>query len=243
MNNFTVANENPPIPSETLFGGAIYMINGSGMYGDGHSLRARFINNLADSGSVIGLFDSSINIQGAYFINNGNQSIEDTSVFHVSEESSALDLNFSTIANNFSTSVFQVNNSGIVNLFGSIVYETFGNQILALADQKFDTFNFGCSIFHENKSIGGDVFGTTGSIVSQNPGFVSEETANYHLRYDSIAIDRCDDNGLGINLNKDSDLDIRGYDLPNINNGFQGDYDVGADEVIDLIFANGFEES
>ena len=231
--NSAIASLDSPLPGFSSYGGAIYMFE-SGMSAEGDSLRARFINNSADYGSALLLADSTLDVQGSYFINNVAQ--ED--VFAVFG-GSVLNLNFSTVANNFSNHVFRVATASTVNLFGSIIYEAFAFNIPILTGD--GTFDFGCSIFHENDSIG-FVSAIGGSTVSQNPGFISEETGNYHLRYDSIAIDRCSDGGL-TNLAKDIDLDIRGLDFPGVNNGFQGNYDAGADEVKvnDLIFADGFE--
>jgi len=251
-NNSAVASVASPLPGFISLGSAIYMRNNSRMTSDEHSLRARFINNAADNGSAIGLYSqSTLDIQGSYFINNGDGGAggtSDLSVFAVSGGDSVLDLSFSTMANNISARVFQINNFGTVNLFGSIVYEAFDVPVLPiLALGGNSTFNFGCSIFHENESIG-LIPNIGGSVVTQNPGFISAdslspESSNYHLRYDSIAIDRCNDNGFGDFLARDSDLDIRGLDFPGINNGALGNFDAGADEVKvnDLIFADGFE--
>ena len=248
-NNSAIASQDSPLAFFTSLGGAIYMANGSGMSGDLDSLRARFINNSADSGSAIGLFESSLDVQGSYFINNGNQGVgetQDKSVFTVGGDDPILDLSFSTMANNLSSHVFKGAPGGTINLFGSIVYESNdANHVISIGNS---AFNVNCSIFHEaiGPVIGparSNVLGIGSYFITDDPGFISEETGNYHLRPDSIAIDRCEA-GLGDNnITKDSDLDIRGLDFPGISNSVVGDYDAGADEaLVDLIFADGFEE-
>ncbi len=83
------------------------------------------------------------------------------------------------------------------------------------------------------------------SLITTNPGFVDQESQNYHLTEGSVALDRCSIIGVDDALvHRGRDFENRPYDLTGVNNGM-GNYDVGADEPfpyeIDVIFKSDFE--
>ncbi len=222
------------------YGGAIYATENSDIGTSSDPINGYFNGNRADQGSAIYLnSDSEVNIQNSYFVQNGESGTGDTndvSVVHLNGANTEASISFSTFADNFSNLVFSLENSPTLNLLASIINEPSAeHEVVSLSHGS--SFSFGCSIFHEGESIG-PISIMDQSVIDDDPGFVSPAEGNYHIRYDSIAVDRCSFSGLNI---RDSDGDTRGIDIPNVSNG-TGTYDVGADEYNDLIFANNFED-
>ncbi len=151
-------------------------------------------------------------------------------------EETELQISFSTFAANQVETVLFVGENSSMDLTNSIIYEkSDANRVLFDLEQSANT---SCNIYHEGDSvviIPGDT-----SVVTDNPGFVDAANGDYHLRPDSVAIDRCV-LGLIDTVYPDQDLDERPIDIHNVDNGF-GNYDAGADEFPDIIFINGFEE-
>lgn len=223
------------------FGGAIFMENGSGPLSSDSSLRARFINNLADNGSAITVQSGSrMQIQNSYFINNGangNSGTGDNSTIRVNDNDSTAQVYFSTFANNHTDRVFSVADDGHVSLINAIVYDDVaGNGVVQTAAG--GTFGFGCTLFHEGATVG-PINPFNLSEVTEDPGFIDPLGGNYHLRLDSVAIDRCALAGIDPDIIIQTDLD---GDVRPMNEMVPGTgYDAGADESIDLIFKHGFE--
>ena len=220
-------------------GGAIYALNFSTVGLADFPLKAVFKDNRADHGSAMYLFNgSSTNIQNSYFIDNGGLGFGDTddlSVIKVDGIDTEARIRFSTFANNSSMAVLNVANNAMIDLKASIVNDPNpANQVL---QNDGSTFHQYCNIYHEINSVGVIVFPT---ITSQDPGFVDAENGNYHLKYSSVAVDRCDLNGIAETIRKDLDGDTRAIDMPDTVNG-PGAYDAGADEYNDVIFKNDFE--
>ena len=220
-------------------GGAIYAINQTEVGSADFPFKAYFKENKADHGAGIYLLNqSTANIQNSYFISNGELGSGDTndnSVIKVHGGGSEALIRFSTFAHNSTVSVLNVEGGGVVDLRGSIVNDINpGNKVLT---NDASTFNQYCNIYHEIISVGFIVYPT---IIAQDPGFVDVENSNYHLKYSSDAVDRCDLNGINEFIRTDLDGDSRAIDIPAIING-PGAYDVGADEYNDVIFSNSFE--
>jgi hypothetical protein len=79
-----------------------------------------------------------------------------------------------------------------------------------------------------------------------DPEFADPASDNYRIRTSSPAVDFCDDRVIASRRKApamafDIDLDRRGYDFPSTAN-FLGSFDLGADEVVDHVFADGFED-
>ncbi|VAW47390.1 hypothetical protein MNBD_GAMMA03-505, partial [hydrothermal vent metagenome] len=203
-------------------GGAIYMQNNSGGQGVNHSLRAKFINNRADGAAAIAVYSgSTLNLQNSYFIGNGNNGDDETddfNVIRVNGAGSEIDVSFSTFANNLNSYVFALINNGQARLNKSIVYEdAVSNEVVSPTDSAL--FNFGCSLFHEGLTPG-PFPGINNSLITTNPGFVNPALDNYHLRFDSPAIDRCNLSGLSadVEIRMDFDADERPIDIPDVSN-------------------------
>ncbi len=225
-------------------GGAISLTN-SGMENILHSIKGRFENNTADSGSVARIDFSSIRFQNSYFLHNGQNgtgSTNDQNVFFISSMDSSIDIFFSTIANNNNAYVFGMGEDNIINLHKSIVYEDLVTEFILNDFDGTANLNFSCTVFHQNNTIG-SVAGTSGSVISTDPGFIDPVNGDYHLLADSIAIDRCNDFGL-VTMTPDRDGHQRGLDVTTITDEF-GPFDAGADEYVntndDVIFMHGFE--
>ncbi|VAW32980.1 hypothetical protein MNBD_GAMMA01-539, partial [hydrothermal vent metagenome] len=224
-------------------GGAIFMQNSSGN-NSSVSLRARFINNRADGAAAIALYSgSTLNLQNSYFIgngNNGDDATDDFNVIRVNGAGSEIDVSFSTFANNLNSYVFALFNNGQARLNKSIVYEdAASNEVVFPTDSAL--FNFGCSLFHEGLTPGPFLPDVNNSLITTNPGFVNPAAGNYHLNFDSPAIDRCNLSGLSVDveIRMDFDADERPIDIPDVSNGGLlafGFYDAGADEYNDVIF-------
>ncbi len=222
-------------------GGALYATEGSVIGSSQNPLNGYIIGNIANHGSAIAMDNDSVAyIQNSYILQNNEEGGEITnSVFHLNGSSTEANISYSTFADNLSEIVFSLENSPTLNLFASIINES-SVDYEVLSSTPGSIFSFGCSIFHEGGSIGI----MDPSVIDGDPGFVSPNEGNYHIRYDSIAVDRC--TGLGVTRGDivlpitDSDGDLRGIDIPNVSNG-SGTYDVGADEYNDLIFKDNFE--
>ncbi|VAW45022.1 hypothetical protein MNBD_GAMMA03-1407, partial [hydrothermal vent metagenome] len=214
---------NTALGADSNLGGAIFMQNNSSGYNPSTSLRARFINNRADGGAAIAIDSgSTLNLQNSYFIGNGNNGDDETDDFNVIRVrgvGSEIDVSFSTFANNLNSSVFAFFNNGQARLNKSIIYEdTAINEVVSPADSAL--FSFSCSLFHEGLTPG-PFPGFNNSLITTNPGFVNPAAGNYHLNFDSPAIDRCNLSGLSadVEIRMDFDADERPIDIPDVSNG------------------------
>ncbi len=229
--------------SGNTIGGAIYATNNSqiGNIDVGSPFKAYFVDNRADQASAISLTSGSTAlIQNSYFIDNGENSAgitNDTSVMRVNGASTEAHISFSTFADNDSSTVFDIENSGTVDLLTSIVNES-SNQNTVV--NPGSDFNFGCSIFHEGDSVG-FIPPLNQTVINQTPGFVDAANNDYHINFNSIAVDKCSTAGIGDTVGVDRDGDNRGINISGISNG-NGPFDAGADEYVDLIFENDFED-
>lgn len=227
------------LPSAT--GGAIYANNHSEIGISGDAFKGYFIGNRADQASAISLSTGSFaKIRNAYFIENGESGsgmTSDISVIRVNGLNTDADISFSTFAHNQSNVVFDIENSGNLSLWATIVSEP--NESNEVITATGSSYSFACSIFHESNSIG-PINAFDNSVVDPNPGFVNPVEGNFHIRYDSIAIDKCSLAGIDGFISADYDNDTRGIDFPNIINDW-GTYDAGADEYNDVIFNSGFD--
>jgi predicted outer membrane repeat protein len=222
-------------------GGAIFAFNNSLIGSEPYPLKGYFVDNSADQGSGIALsFQSVAEIQGSYFVENGEYGFaegDDLSVIHVDSANSEANIRFSTFANNNNMAVFNSHNSGKINLRNSIVYESNDSSLVYL--NSGGLFEYLCNVFHDSNGFG-FIWEGSESVFTTDPGFVDPENGDYHIKFDSVAVDKCNVENLQQTIRLDRDGDSRLIDLPDVSNG-TGPQDAGADEYNDVIFRNGFE--
>ncbi len=202
---------------------------------------AHFTNNRSNngaagvvSGEATALVSASV-VYGNGLLNDAVYS--NNSLFRLSggiDFSPGLTLNAVSIADNHLTGVVFNNNRGDLDVSSSIVFDTHnvyqetGNN----ATQQFE-----CVIAHEKTSFLGD--GTVSVVNPLNtPVFINPQQGDYHLVFNSPAIDYC--HKTENEVLTDIDYDQRGIDDPD-NVDLFGLYDIGADEFNDLIFRDDFE--
>ena len=127
-----------------------------------------------------------------------------------------------------------------------VAARSIGGGILITSSVFDDTRGFGndgatgdCLIVDDDTNLTPGRAGTI--LVGVDPGFVSPDDANLHLRAGSPAVDFCDD--LFAPNDSDFDLHVRGQQIAAAPDGL-GPYDLGADEFVDAgayIFVDGFE--
>ncbi len=149
-----------------------------------------------------------------------------------------LNLRHVTLAgNNESEGTLRLIENSAVNIESSIIHS--GIEVI-VSDDGTGSVDMTCAIINEMATYDGI---ETISVVS-NVGdlFVDPLGGDYHLTFDSPAIDYCE-TAADVDPNYPTDIDgqVRGVDQPGIDNG--GIYDLGADEYhdSDLIFADNFE--
>lgn len=222
-------------------GGAIFATTNSIVGDSQFPLKAQFIDNRADRGAAIAVTDDSQSeVQNSYFYRNGKFGFEgafdDASVLYANDLNSKIRVSFSTFADNDTYAVFDIFDHAQVDLRNSIVYSE--SEIADVLNNSNGFFEMQCNVLHEIDSIGLIGAGDE-TTISTNPGFINPATDNYHIKYDSVALDLCSNSGLTI-IRNDRDGDVRELDMEGIPNGY-GAYDAGADEYSDLIFKNDFE--
>ncbi|MGJ8663244.1 MAG: hypothetical protein ACSHWU_06320 [Marinicella sp.] len=198
-----------------------------------------FEGNYADNGTVLSMHQgSTMSIQNAYFIANNSGEpthISDDSLVYITGAGTHLKVSHSTLADNQVNSVFNLQPDTSLDLINSIIYEE--SEAIPVMVNNLASVSTNCNLYHEGESVV-IPFGEN-SLVTDDPGFIGDD--DYHLRENSVAIDRCLNEGLKI-IYPDRDLDERPIDIPGVSNGIVGHYDAGADEYSDAIFAHGFEE-
>lgn len=223
----------------TYVGGAIHAHEFSNVATAGTPLRTYFIENKADLGSAMHLYDNTTaHIQSSYFIENGELGFGDTddqSVVTVDGANTEARIRFSTFGNNATMAALNVKGGGTIDLRGAIVHDIHNNNVINNEDGS--GFFHGCNIYNEGDSMGAVSFP---SLVTDDPGFVDPANQSYHLKPDSVAIDRCNLAGIIEAIRSDLDGDTRAIDWLNVDQGV-GDYDAGGDEYNDVIFESGFD--
>jgi len=225
-------------------GGAIY-INGLDGSGFASSLtQSKLTGNTANFGAAISVKETGANtrfkIESSMLYKNGdgNDKYLITSKGDVAGRTNVEIINSTIVDNNTDPSFAMVNtNTAHLEIRNSIIY----NQGISVLNTLSSQNTIICLLVNEDTSI-------TAQIQAQNRvvnsfsafDFIDSAKNDYRLGPISTAIDWCD------NTPSSSPDDIegqpRGWDAPNIKNGF-GSYDAGADEsyIYDIIFMNGFE--
>ena len=211
-------------------GGAFYVLSGALA-----EISNTYVqNNRADTGTVGYVVDDGIlNINSTVMTDNGNNGVggfEDNYLLRAFNDG-AVSLNFSTITSN-AVNLAVISNGGttisvqasIVHNPGINIYQTVINAQLLV----------NCLLVHEDDSISGNQI-----VEVDDPNFVAPLLGDYHIAVNSHAVDLCNFTGLAP---KDIDLELKGFDDPNVPN-VAGTFDAGADELLisDVIFADGFE--
>jgi len=253
-------------------GGAIYISNGheltiqnadfinnSSTNGDGGAI---YINGLDGSGIASSLTSSkltgnSANFGAVFYVKETGDATQftiDTSMFYKNGDGNdkylinskgdvagrtEIEILNSTIVDNNTDPAFAMINTNTANLEirNSIIYNQGTSVLNTLTSQN----TMICLLLNEDASIIAQIQAQN-RVVNNFSAFDFIDSANndYRLGLSSTAIDWCD------NAPSSSPEDIegqpRGWDAPNIKNGF-GSYDAGADEsyIYDVIFMNGFE--
>jgi len=216
--------------------------NGGAAYNDfGRILftNSYFEENQAGLGTAIFVKNGGVNdnrIHGSVFNHNSKSDNGLNDKYVIRLEQSRMEVYHSTFAdNNVDEAVFGIKVDASLRLVSSIVHESSG--LVATTAASSNSIISGCLIVHDitNIPVG----------VVADPQFVDRNNRDYHLNVSlSPAIDFClsqSDVPFG-----DIDFEPRGWDYPNVNSPFDNGqplyfYDIGADEVYDIIFINGFE--
>ena len=207
--------------TDELTGGAFYVAN-AGLALNQTVLRGNFAGN----GSLLLLTgDSVARVQNSLI--EGNDTNHNDLVRML--DGSSLALNSSTIAGNATGPVllrlFSDNGANNLALFNSIIWQP---DTTVLAATPADTVNSVCMNAHETESI---------DAVDHDPGFIDALASDYRLLSTSQNIDACADP-----FSEETD-DLLGWVRPvdlGPDHG-DGDFDRGAYELGDRIFADGFD--
>lgn len=200
--------------------------------------------NRANLGTVSAVENQNalLHIESSIAIDNGYQGVEEglmyQGVFYIfgsNDESTKLELAFVTAANNNASERTIYNTAGgSVNITSSIIYdESSGDVYETLGDAGTELFD--CLIVHEDNSIVTDL---ATRITVTDPMFRDPDNGDYHLSLQSPASDYCDDS-VTQPLYSDIDNELRGWDNPYANDP-STKFDIGGDEIGDLIFKNSF---
>jgi len=152
----------------------------------------------------------------------------------VSSTLSALDIVFTTFADNADQTSDLRLSSGSVGLRGSIFRES-SAPVLMNATLPAASLAARCLMVHDRTGLPANT-----SIVEDDPEFVDASADDYHLSLSSPAIDFCDHPEGDPVIERDIDGDLRGEDLQQVTNRI-GVYDLGADSVTDIVFKDSFE--
>jgi len=178
---------------------------------------------------------TSLDVEGSLIVNNGddgNDGWGDTDTIRINGGEVKLD--FNTIADNdLNDSAANINNTGDLDLFSSIVHNDDGLNVY----RGSGTLSQDCLMVNETDSLPAST-----QTFLDDPEFIDRAGGNFHLNVStSPAIDLCDTLFTSPDFN-DSDNEARGFDDPIATNNL-GPYDIGYDETYenDIIFTNGFE--
>ena len=193
-----------------------------------------FKDNRADTATAIYSRGGSgnVNISNSLFYNNGNNGSDGFNDLFVMRgfAGARINLRLSTVTDNQANGVFGIA-SGTEQLLlsDSIVHDPSSGNVIVTSGGNIVV---DCVIAHEVTSFSGT------NVLLRNPDFVDRVNHDYHLSAGSPAIDFCFDS----NIQFDLDLDLRGFDDPNVlNNGVSATSDAGADERGDEIFIDGLD--
>ncbi len=180
------------------------------------------------------IFGATVNVENSLIYQNMTTN-ESFGLFLLFGGDSNLNLNYVTITNNTipaSNEVISVNGS-LISALSSIIHNE-GHPVFNATNNPI--LNVNCAIVNEDQSFPADQ-----TVMVTDPMFVDPSNDDYHLQANSPAIDYCaDEVSLNVEYPGDIDGQLRGYDVPGVDNG--GIYDLGADEYDnDLIFESGFE--
>jgi len=206
--------------------------NGGAIYNSGGTINifnSYFEDNRATSGTAIASNSSGVNnIEGSIFNHNGDltdNTFIDGQVI-IAQSNASYNMKFNTFADNnvLGNIILLGNDAGHFSIQASLFHD-----VVPVINDTNTQRTFNCIMAHETSSFNG-----INSMVA-DPLFLDRNNRNYHLSKNSPAIDFCNQ----ISSLVDIDMDPRGFDLPNTN--FIGAYDLGADEVGDLIYKSGYE--
>lgn len=228
-----------------------FPVRGGGMYATTGAVvsisNTMIAGNRADFGTALYTVSvgtdpavTSLDVEGSLIVNNGDDGGNgwgDTDTIRINGGDVKLDYN--TIADNdINDSSANINNSGSVDIFSSIIHNTDGTLVYRGVVQPGGTLPYECLMVNEAGSLPAEP-----EIVVDNPNFIDRAGGDYHLDPAiSPAIDFCSTLNASIPDFNDSDNEERGFDDPLATN-FQGPYDLGYDETYenDVIFKHGFE--
>lgn len=215
-------------------GGAVYVNSGSGLA----DIRQTFVEgnfaSIEGSAAYVTVFGRLV-LEGVVLSDNqGGESViklrgDTTGTFA-----------FITMTDNQATDAYIVTkdptfgNADELEIFSSILWQPGATPLLSFDGATPVTVD--CLIVNENLSLPAGDF-----ITVQPPQFVDAAAGDYHLLESSPAVDYCDDAAYEP-THGDIDDQPRGVDDPAVPDNFLLSwYDVGADELSDLIFRDGFE--
>lgn len=223
-------------------GGVIYVNGMDGMGGFASINRSKLTGNSANFGAVISVKDTG-EPTGFIVINSmlyKNGDTNDKYLITGTGDASALttvDIINSTVVDNNTNPSFSIINSNNANL--NIENSIIHNLGFSVLNSVVSTNQMICLLVNEDTSISGQV-SQMRVVTNYNAfDFIDNAANDYRLGLSSTAIDWCGIPSIGL---YDIEDQRRGWDAPNIDNGF-GTYDAGADEsyIYDIIFENSFD--
>ena len=218
-------------------GGAFYLTSNA----NARIYRTHIQGNRAGLGTAVYAVGTGASFEGESLLITGNgdfgtNGIADNNVLRLIG-SASIELAWSTLADNNISNSNEIidNSSSSLNLLSTIIHEPNPVPIYRSTSPVSDVFD--CMVVHEDTSINDS--GSSFNIIEDDPEFIDRANGDYHINpLTSPAIDAC--SGANAPMFNDSDDQPRGYDWPNIADTF-GPFDIGYDEQVDLIFADGFD--
>ncbi len=224
---------------------------GGGLYATSGAVvdisNTEFRNNRADFGTamytlaeVADATVTNLDVEGSLIVNNGDDANTDWSdIDTIRINGGEVLLDYNTIADNdVGIGGANINNTGSVEIFSSIIHNTDGALVYRGDVQPNTTLPYECLMVNETGSLPVEP-----EIVADDPEFIDRANGDFHLNAAiSPAIDFCTTLNASTPDFNDSDNEARGFDDPLATN-FQGPYDVGYDETYqnDIIFEDDFD--
>ncbi len=202
---------------------------------------SHFEGNRADIGLVGAVIGSDnqdydahyVTVENSTMVKNGANGVEylDNYLFYLSTRSN-LSVTYSTIADNHVEGNLILANNGNTGVGTSVLVSIIDEPNELFYGTPGSTFYAECLLLENDNNLP-----AASKIMVGDPAFADAAIGNYHLTIDSPAVDFCDFIAYGAT---DKEGIQRGYDYTSIDDQY-GPYDLGAYELSDVIFENGFE--
>jgi predicted outer membrane repeat protein len=222
-----------------LVSGAFHFTSGS----DGLIQASTIKLNRADIATVlnVGSATSSVRIESSFIYENGdfgNGLYNDDTVIRVNGAELIL-LQTTMVNNDAIDQVISAISGTSLKFLNSIIYNPTINA--PFYNQGSGSFTRDC-LFVDDANNNATSGVTPINQFNFSLLFIDPSNGDYHLDSNSLLIDKCSKiNITGLDVVSDIDNQKYGFDFPAINGSGLTSYDVGADELNDVMFSNGFE--